>query len=156
MSKMIDVLGSGFRALFGYESNYRTIEETIDEEIRKRTGKEIFSCSKTGRVYGTVKLIEMTKKSLIINVNHRDFYELEVMNDSYIYSALYDATHRGVNIDIVLTGEAHKRLSKDILGIAEPFIANTSDFPSSMVVDGRGRKKVYSEDGRTLFWFCGL
>lgn len=153
MSKLLEVLENSFLRLFGHDSSLRTIEEIIDGEVKQKTGREIWSCSNVGRVHGTVRVIESAKKSLIINVNHRNFYELEVMNNSYVYSALYDATHRGVNIDLVVTGEAHKRLSQDMLGIAEPFIADTDDFCSSIIVDGKKGKSVYSIDGKTLFWF---
>ena len=154
MDKLLEVLESSFRRLCGNDSNPRAIEEIIDGEIKEKTGREIWCCSKTGRVHGTVRLIESAKKSLIINVNHRNFYELEVMNDSYIYSALYDAASRGVNIDLVATHDACSKLRVDILNIVEPFVADTDDFTSSMIVDGRPMKNVYATDGKTVFTFC--
>lgn len=154
MSKLLEVLENGFRALFGYESNYRTIEEVIDEEIKEKTGRKIFSCSDNGRTYGTVKLIQLAKNSLIIKINHRNYREIAIMNDSYIYSALYDAAERGVSIELMLTREANEKISQDILYLTDPFIADTDKFRSSILVDGEPGKSVYSEDGKTHFWFC--
>lgn len=153
MGKLLEVLESGYRALFGYESSYRTIEETIDEEVKEKTGKEIWAWSTTGRVYGAMRLIELANKSLVVNINHRNLDEVEVMNDSYIYSAMYDAIKRGVNIDIITTRKAYHGLSQDILGITEVLIADTDNFPSYMEVDEKRRKNVSSENGKTFFWF---
>lgn len=153
MGKLLNILDAGLGKLLGYTSVFREITEVIDEEIKEKTGKEIFSCSDTGRTYGTVKLIQLAKNSLIIKVNHRNYREIAIMNDSYIYSALYDAAERGVSIEFVLTREASQKISRDILYLAEPFIADTDEFRSSILIDGRPGKNVYSEDGKTHFWF---
>lgn len=89
-----------------------------------------------------------------IFINHRNLDEVEVMNDSYIYSALYDAIKRGVNVELILTREANQKISRDILYLTEPFIADTDEFRSCIMVDGKLGKSVYSKDGKTLFWFC--
>jgi len=147
------ILNKTVGKLFRYKFVPITIEEAIDREIKEKSREVIYLASKTARVHATVRLIEQAKESLIININHRDFEEVNVMNDSYVYSALYVAGERGVNIDIVLTGEANSVLFKQFLGLAESFIADTDDFTSSMIVDGMPKKNVYSGDGKTVFIF---
>lgn len=154
LSAILDGVVDKLIWLLWYVPDCRTIEEVINEEIKEKTGKEIFSCSDKGRIYGTVKLIQLAKNSLIIKVNHRNYREIAIINDSYIYSALYDAAERGVNIDLILTPDARQKISQDILNTTKLFIAHTDEFRSSILVDGKPGKSVYSEDGKTLFWFC--
>ena len=153
MKKLCLILDGVIHGLLEYKFVPQKIEEVIDRAIKKNSREAIYLASKTARVHATVRLIEQAKESLIININHRDFEEVNVMNDSYVYSALYDAGERGVNIDIVLTGEANSVLFKQFLGLAESFIADTDDFTSSMIVDGMPKKNVYSGDGKTVFIF---
>ena len=153
MKKIFLTLNGVIRRLFEYKFIPSRIEDIIDRRIKEKSKEAIYLASKTARVHATVRLIEQAKESLIININHRDFEEVNVMNDSYVYSALYDAGERGVNIDIVLTGEANSVLFKQFLGLAESFIADTDDFTSSMIVDGMPKKNVYSGDGKTVFIF---
>lgn len=153
MGKLLSLLENGLDKLFGYTSGFREITEVIDEEIKEKTGRKIFSCSDKGRIYGTVKLIGLAKKSLIIKINHRNYREIAIMNDSYIYSALYDAIKKGVNVELILTHEASQKISRDILYLTVPIIADTDKFRSLILIDGRPGKCVYSEDGKTHFWF---
>ncbi len=158
MNELFANLRSTFLKLFGYKLVARTLEEEIDYRMKEKPGDFDFDffyvTEKRGRVHATLRLIEQAKESLYIKINHHDFEEIDVMNDSYIYSALYDAAKRGVNIKILLTHEAHQRISQDILGIAKIFISryDDTDFFSSMKVDGKLIKCVkFSMTGRTVF-----
>lgn len=154
MGKLLNLLGARLNKLTGYKSGFREMSEVIDDEIKAKTGREIFCYSDKSRIYGTVKLIQLAENSLMIRINHRNHHELEVVNDSCVYNALYDAAHRGVSIDIVLTDEAYRKLSRDILEIADLFITDTDEFHSSVLIDGKLGKSVYSKNGKTHFWFC--